>query len=375
MRCCTTHRSVVTRARSADRAQTSVVQRVTLLPVLLALVFSSAAFAEEIKRPERHWRSAPLQEDLSKAYGFCFGQQLSLARIADAFPDLRAAVRKVSTSFGIVFRPACDNIERLLKAAFRSEWDGFVAKLRGQLDEVGGEITRADADAFVATVERRASGAIESPILETLLAYNPSFQARPQEEFQRGFTVRYRTAGHPKAKGVDLALRYPRSWGAREGERPNVVQFFGSNNGRGPVYLSLVVKDLRGDVSAAEREALKTPEGARRVAAELFSPQGLAELAQGFGLASQRTLSSARVVIDRWPGAVLDVVGEAERVDRRVTSFNRAYFVVYRHYLLTLMGTVAQLPDEPQQTFKERIAAYDAVFRAVANSVVILSQY
>lgn len=353
-------------------------QPVALLAVLWLAGFSAAALAQDGVPRDAPRRQQPPHEDLSKAYGFCLAQQRSLNRIAKTFPAMRMAVRKAEASFAIVFRPACDNVGSILKAAFGTHWDDFLVRLRTQLvemEKLGGDITSADADAFIATVERRASGDIESPIIETLLAHNPSFQARPHEELQRGFVVRYRTARHPKAKGLDMTLRYPRSWGTREGERPNVVQFFASDNGRGPVNLSLVVRNIGAALSASERETLKTVEGARTMAAQVFSPQGLAELAGSFGLANQRTLSSGRVVIDRWPGAVLDVIGETTRVDFTVTTFSRTYSVLYRDYLVVITCMVAQLPNEPEHAFTGRIAAYDAVFRLIANSVVILSQY
>lgn len=54
----------------------------------------------------------------------------------------------------------------------------------------------------------------------------------------------FRTQGHPKAKGVDFQVRYPASWRPAEGERPNIIQKFVSENGRGLESIMLVVKDI-----------------------------------------------------------------------------------------------------------------------------------
>lgn len=59
-----------------------------------------------------------------------------------------------------------------------------------------------------------------------------------------GQHITFNTEGHPKAKGVNLTLAYPKSWRADEGLRPNIVQKFVSEGGRGLEIMMIITKEL-----------------------------------------------------------------------------------------------------------------------------------
>ena len=63
-------------------------------------------------------------------------------------------------------------------------------------------------------------------------------------QFTKGFTKVFKTENHPKAKGLDLQINVPISWYAREGKRPNVVQFFNNQNDFGDASLAFLIKDI-----------------------------------------------------------------------------------------------------------------------------------
>jgi len=54
----------------------------------------------------------------------------------------------------------------------------------------------------------------------------------------------FNTAGHSKSKGVNITIPYPDNWKASEGEGPNIVQKFVSDNGSGSSMISILTKDL-----------------------------------------------------------------------------------------------------------------------------------
>src|SRR5690606_17364293 len=99
-----------------------------------------------------------------------------------------------------------------------------------------------DAVLFVDELEHRADGELPEEIKKTLLTFHPRYRQSPHLEMVDGFTLEYRSAGAQKAKGVDFGIEYPASWEAKEGRRPNIVQVFTSDQGRGLTTANVLVK-------------------------------------------------------------------------------------------------------------------------------------
>ena len=238
--------------------------------------------------------TSPLYSDLSQAYGFYNGQRFTIERIRKEFPTLAAEALKAQMEFDLVFGSSYENIENELRKLLGDKWNEYKNQMRKQLASNLGNSSMSDAQAvaFVKQVTARAKGQAESPVLETLLTYNPTFQKTPAEEFLRGFTQIYRTKNHPKAKGIDFQIQYPKSWQVREGQRPNVIQFITSENGRGPDSIILMVKDI------------PLPEGYKGSDEEIndfFTPESLREiLPEGSSF-----ISAKPVVLDGRKGGML----------------------------------------------------------------------
>ena len=327
--------------------------------------------------------STPLHVDLGKTLGFIVGQRISLTRIKTEYPALSLRASRAQREFTLSFGIAEENIQNALRDIFSDRYPEYIASTERHLAStlMSQRTNLETATRFIDEVETRAKGQIPSPILETLLSYQ--FIDRPAQEFRRGFKVIYRTKEHPKAKGVDFQVEYPRSWSAREGKRPNVIQFFISNNGRGPVYASVMVRDLikeaKETLSREQIAELRALEWSRtwskELASGIFSDSGLREMAQGMGMDNVRNMTTERIVLDLWPGAMLSFVGDGQRLDTNLTSYNRMYIAIYRHYMLFLQLQVAMLPNETEDALKARVSKTVPLFRLMANSMVIQSQY
>jgi hypothetical protein len=63
-------------------------------------------------------------------------------------------------------------------------------------------------------------------------------------QFQEGKTIKFTVLGHAKSKGANFSIKYPQSWMAKEGERPNMVQNFVSDNGKGSEVANITTKAL-----------------------------------------------------------------------------------------------------------------------------------
>lgn len=323
--------------------------------------------------------NAPLHIDLTKTLAFIMGQQYGLDQIRQKFPDLSLHVKKAELEFNSSFSNAEENIRKHLQEIFIERYFEYLSELQKQVEETlsSQQLTRDFASKFIAEVELRARGEIPSPMLEILLSYQ--FKNQPDKELQRGFKKIFSTKGHPKAKGLDFHIEYPKSWSSREGHRPNVIQFFSSNNGRGPVYAMIMTRDIikesKGQLSAREIQSLKTPSGSKKFAAELFADEVLKEMPKGMGMTNVRDIKIKKIVLDGWPGAMLEFVGEQQRLDFTLTMFNRMYVALYKNYMVFLHCQVAKLPEDKEEEFNSRISAYVQLFHLMANSLVIQSQY
>jgi len=79
--------------------------------------------------------------------------------------------------------------------------------------------------------------------------------------FREGERLVFDTTGHPKAKGVRMRFFYPHTWKAVDGSRPNIVQKFVSDAGKGQHWALIQTRalppELGGDLSEdAKRQVL-----------------------------------------------------------------------------------------------------------------------
>lgn len=339
--------------------------------VILSIAFAQDAFS--------HSPQEPLYIDLSKTLGFVMGQRFSLNRIKVEYPVLSLQVQKAELEFESTFGIAEKNIKKSLRGLLKDKYPEYISVMEKQLESTlkTQQITQDIAVQFLDEVGSRAKGKIPSPILETLLTYQ--FKERPANEFARGFKKIYSTKSHRKAKGLDLQIEYAKSWSKREGNRPNVIQFFSSNNGRGPAHALLmtrdIVKEAQGELTREDIKGLNTLDGSKELASEVFSENSLREMANGMGMTNVRNINTKRIVIDRWPGAMLEFTGDQQRLDLTMTMYNRMYIGVYKNYMIFLQCQLAKLPGETEDALKTKISQFAPLFRLMANSLVIESQY
>lgn len=221
------------------------------------------------------------------------------------------------------------------------------------------QLNQEVAARFITEVESRARGEMPSPILETLLTYQ--FMDWPTKEFMLGYNRVFRTKNHPKAKGVDFQIRYPISWLPEEGERPNTIQTFTSENGRGLEMFLLMVKDIPLplgytlteqdlDDFFVESELKKmVPEGAKHVSAKT-------------------------IVLDNHKGAMIIYDHIGQRLDIAITSRTLHFITILGGKMIWVSCYVSVLPGEESE-LQERFNRFEPLFKMIANSFIIQEQY
>lgn len=299
----------------------------------------------------------PLHVDLSRALTYIKGQRFSLNLVKREYPDLALYAQKADLEFKASFGNAEQNSSKVLKEILKEKYSEYLIEMEKKFETIlsSQQWNSESATNFITEVESRAKGNLPSPILETLLTYQ--FMERPAEEFTRGYNRVFRTKGHPKAKSVDFQIRYPISWRAKEGERPNIIQKFRSENGRGLETVMLTVKDIG---YTPTKQEIK----------ELFTEREL----RGMAPDGAKFISAKPIVMDNHKGGMIFFDQTGQRLDMTLTVRN-LHFVTIRGRKMIFVQCMVSSPQGKETELQKRFSQFEPLFKMIANSFIIQEQY
>jgi len=325
------------------------------IPLIAVLYFSIVTAAAETGK------SAPTSqiEELSQAYGYCLGQQYSMERIKKEYPHISQDVYKAQLEFDHTFKFSCDNIADNLQKRMKTKWTAYEKDMASNIHKMSFSmpLSEAQAEAFLREVRSRAKGNIESPVLETLLTNNLFFQKNPSEEFVRGFVKTFRTGSHPKTKGVDFHIKYPMSWKAKEGQRPNVIQIITSENGRGRDSIVLMVKNI--PLPTGYRISNKERD-------DFFTESSL----KGMVPDGAKLIYVQPIVLEQLKSGMMVFNQEVQRLDQTIVMRNLHYILLVRDKLIFIQCMTGETIQQ-RSTVVDRFKRMERLFKLVGNSLVI----
>jgi hypothetical protein len=298
-------------------------------------------------------------ERVNQAYGYLLGQEYSLDRIKNRYPDLSMQVLTARTAFGTSFKLARTNITDYLKNFYGTKYNDVDAKLNKKIDSTISlvAINKADAVSFIIEVKKRSTGKITSPILETLLSFE--YQDRPEEELSAGSYKVFNTKGHPKSKNTDWQIKFPKSWCEKEGIRPNIIKVLTSDYGSGLESVTLMVKDL------------KLPKGTKISQNEILAQFSENGLKQGVPNGA-RFISGKRITLDNYVGGMLVVEQKMERVDITV-KMRIIQFSFYRDGKIYMLQ--CGIMGKENENLDMRYGKFLPLYKLMANSIVVNDQF
>jgi len=318
----------------------------------------------ESPSPQSDWRATYSITSVSKTPGFWIGQQSSLDRIATEFPAQARRATVLRLDAESKFGAGIAAINDYYSGRF-PEWAQLNDKIKEQLAPMlSAPITEVEATAFLEEVEARLKGTIPSPILETLLAFQPRFVSRPSKEFTEGFRTELVTTDNARAKGVEFMMQHPMSWVPNEPRRPNIAFLIRSQGGSGEAMVMLLVKDLSAEVLAELKDV---------GAAALADPAIVQEMGALFVAAGQMTLAGQEVP---WTQYVM----AQEVADAHVKLFVWAFhFVRGDRYINLQFQVIAGVSDRAllpaDHVLERRFDAYEPVFRHMLVSIDFQDRY
>jgi hypothetical protein len=174
------------------------------------------------------------------------------------------------------------------------------------------------------------------------------------KEYSEGKVAKFSTKGHPKSKGASFTIKYPSSWMAKEGERPNVVQNFVSEGGKGFEMALILTKAIPASEPFTQNDVNA-----------MLSTEGLKELVPKGG----KLLHTKSTRIENEPAGIVEYVTRIERAGYEIETQTLALTFFQKRTLVQVQFQVASLSSQ-SGSLAERYAALRPLFVMMMNSIV-----
>lgn len=187
----------------------------------------------------------------------------------------------------------------------------------------------------------------------------PSPTASPLIKPVNDLLADYSTKEHPKAKGIEMRLGYPKGWKQEEGDRPNVVQKFTNPQGGHMGCLVLVIGNLPDESSDDEIKELFSGEGPSD-----FLPEGA------------RQISRRHTKIEQLDADIVTFVHRTERAGMTTTLFSQNLVFVINRKIVNIgmsCGEVGGAVNEAELI--KRGLQFDPLFKHCINRIVLPSRW
>lgn len=269
----------------------------------------------------------------------------------------------IKNDFDLKYLKSIKDIEQFFtKNMSKKQWSDLQKMVKdGIKKQLNTNISYEESLEAIQVVKARIKGDIESPVIETLLMFNPNYQKNPIEELNDKFIQTYNSKDNPKAKGVDFSVKVPKSWKSQEANRPNIVRKFTSNNGY--IIEDTFIENIMILVYDLPIEVKKlTSQDVTDVCNDIPENSVLREC-------KATTLENLPVVVQRLK---LNMKRLENSMNMEVVQYN----VFYKNKMIIIQGQVGTMNEKiSEKTLLERFEKFKPVFNYVANSLMISNLY
>ncbi|WP_141050776.1 hypothetical protein [Aliarcobacter cryaerophilus] len=300
---------------------------------------------------------------MSRTYGYYIGQTYTLDNIKKKYPNLQNEIFLIKNDFDLKYLKSIKDIEQFFtKNMSKKQWSDLQKMVKdGIKKQLNTNISYEESLEAIQVVKARIKGDIESPVIETLLMFNPNYQKNPIEELNDKFIQTYNSKDNPKAKGVDFSVKVPKSWKSQEANRPNIVRKFTSNNGY--IIEDTFIENIMILVYDLPIEVKKlTSQDVTDVCNDIPENSVLRDC-------KATTLENLPVVVQRLK---LNMKRLENCMNMEVVQYN----VFYKNKMIIIQGQVGTMNEKiSEKTLLERFEKFKPVFNYVANSLMISNLY
>jgi hypothetical protein len=291
--------------------------------------------------------------DLSKALGYSYGIELTNDIIKVKFPDLAKKALMAQLDFNLAHGKSVewivDEISQVMNLSENEFKKQLISKIGGQFDLEN--FSHSEADGHLRNFkEERIKGNHElyQEFVQILLRHNPIYKSNPAKEYLNGYRTVLNTDNHPKSKGLNVSIEYPKSWLEQEGKRPNIVKLIKSYDGS--CNITILIKDLISEMGAEtanlskeDLKYFKSHEFAMEMYNDVFTHSYGKEIITAMGLEEVADYSFNKTKVDGQPAMSAKASGKIKRgiVDMRVYTIN--YMIIYKNYAVNIGSMISGL--------------------------------
>lgn len=335
---------------------------IALIVLILMNSFWSFVLAQQL--PPYPKMSNQAADDMAATWAFYKAQALLIQSYSEKFPMLSEELKVAQLFFDDKFADSIANIDAIMTTENRpwlSTKQELIQTLNKTVSLAKQEATYSQAKSLIEEVKKKAKGELPSPYLETLLIYKTDFLKRPPNEFLEGYKNTFSSENHPKANGVNFELSFPKSWKAKEGRLKSVINIIMSENGRGLEGLILSVKTL------------PVSEGKEMSVTEIKEFLSLNTIRKSLP-SNVQIISETQMKIDNLPSKAVLFEVEQMQLSMNLKSRCLLFTTLYQNKLIFLQFFVTSAPGE-EKNLISRFNKFDPLFRLMANSMIVKSQY
>ena len=300
---------------------------------------------------------------MSRTYGYYIGHTYTLDNIKKKYPNLQNEIFLIKNDFDLKYLKSIKDIEQFFtKNMSKKQWSDLQKMVKdGIKKQLNTNISYEESLEAIQVVKARIKGDIESPVIETLLMFNPNYQKNPIEELNDKFIQTYNSKDNPKAKGVDFSVKVPKSWKSQEANRPNIVRKFTSNNGY--IIEDTFIENIMILVYDLPIEVKKlTSQDVTDVCNDIPENSVLRDCKEA--------------ILENLPAVVKRFKLNMKRLENSMNMEVVQYNVFYKNKMIIIQGQVGTMNENiSEKTLLERFEKFKPVFNYVANSLMISNLY
>jgi hypothetical protein len=189
-------------------------------------------------------------------------------------------------------------------------------------------------------------------------------QADPRADVQlfvSGERLAFDSTGHEKAKGVRVKIFYPKTWKAREVDRPNIIQKLVSNTGTGSAMVSvqsILLPEVKVELTRDEKKEMVAEEFMK-----MFVPT------------DAKLVSYKLTALDGEPCGMIEVSQIADRAGLKLAIFMTIYVVPMKGAALSISASFGGNAADGVEAVETRYREVKPILQLIASSCVFLDKW
>ena len=175
----------------------------------------------------QHPNSDNFQEKIM-GISFSYGVENTLNNIANSYPELASRCSLAKLNFDLLHKQSISKMEKEVFKITGIPSEEYKMRIISLATEQSRNLTisKFESVKYLLNFENEiihGNNDVSSQFISILLKNNPKYINSPIQEYMDGFKEKFTSNDHPKSKGLNFSIDYPKSWNKSEGRRPNII--------------------------------------------------------------------------------------------------------------------------------------------------------